>query len=588
MRPQITEPSAVFDLAGFASSPLIRAALVTARPLLSRVLGLADLDRIYRRLAHADPDQFADLALQALRVTVSGPADLRHRVPTQGPLVVLANHPHGALDGLALFSLLQQVRPDVRILANHLLAAIPQLAATCFFVDPFGGPSTIVNSRNGLRAATQWLRSGGALIAFPAGEVAHRVTTHDTPEERDWHLTAARLACASAATVVPVRVEGRNRDAFYRLGRVHSLLRTCLLGRELLAKRGSTVHVRLGDPLTGEPHRDASTLTKDAHAAVRALAHAPQPVSPSEAIPSRTLAAEVATLEDDACLVRSGDFRVYCTTADRIPNALQEIGRLREQAYRAIGEGTGAERDLDEFDRTYLHLFSWDVRTSRVVGAYRLGRVDQLVARIGTDTLYTRSLFRYDRRLIDRLGPALELGRAFVRAEYQRHPTALLLLWKGIGRFVVEHPEYRVLFGPVSVSARYSDTSQQLLMAFLEQHHRDADLATLVSAIHPPPRPDGAHVPQLRGIASVEDLHKRVATLEEDGQGVPVLVRQYLKLNARVLAFNVDPQFGDALDALMMIDLTRVDRPILNRYLGTADAGRYLAHHAQETVEHAA
>lgn len=588
MRPQTSAPSAVFDLARFASSPMARAALVVARPLLSRALGLAELDRLYGDLSNADPDRFADLALRALRVTVNGPTDPDQHIPARGPLVVLANHPHGALDGLALLSLIRQVRPDVRILANRYLEAIPPLASTCFFVDPFEGPSAVANSRKGLRAAARWLQSGGALIAFPAGEVAHDVTTAHTPEDSEWHLTAARLACASLATVIPARIEGRNQDLFYRVGRVHPRLRTCLLGRELLAKRGSTIHVRVGAPLTIEPTRDARALTHEVRTAVSGLATIPRSVSEGEATRAALIATEVAALPDDACLVRSGAFRVYCTTADQIPHTLQEIGRLREQTYRAVGEGTGAATDLDDFDRTYLHLFSWDARSSRVVGAYRLGRVDQLVARAGTEALYTRSLFRYDRRLIDRLGPALELGRAFVREEYQRNHSALLLLWKGIGRFVVDHSEYRVLFGPVSVSAQYADTSQQLLMAFLEQNHRDADLASLVSAVHPPSRPKGVEEPRFDHAWSVDELQKRVAALEHDGRGVPVLLRQYLKLNARVLAFNVDPQFGDALDALMMVDLTRVDRPILNRYLGTADAGRYLAHHARTTVDHAA
>lgn len=579
-------PDAVFDLTPRTTSPAIRAAMVAVRPVLERALGLTRLERLYRSLPPSHPDTFSDVALRALCVTASCPAEDRERVPSAGPLVVLANHPHGALDGLVLYSLIRRARPDVRILANHYLATIPPLAATCFFVDPFEGRSAAANSRSGLRAAMRWLQSGGAIIAFPAGEVAHRQPAADTPEDGDWHDTATRLACATSAAVMPARIDGRNSDLFYRAGRVHARLRTCLLARELLGARGSTVCVRLGTPIEAGPGRDASALTREARVAVSAL-KAPASCAVAD-LAAGAVAAEVAALPDDAHLVVSGDFRVYCTTADRIPRTLEEIGRLREQTYRAIGEGTGGATDLDDFDRTYMHLFSWDATHARVVGAYRLGRVDRLTADAGVEGLYTRSLFRYDRRLIDRLGPALELGRAFVREEYQRNHSALLLLWKGIGRFVVTHPEYRVLFGPVSVSARYSDTSQQLLMAFLEQNHRDEGLAALVTALHPPARSLERDAPQLASARTVDELHKRVSELEHDGQGLPILIRQYLKLNAHVLAFNVDPQFGDALDALMMVDLTRVDRPILNRYLGTADAGRYLAHHARTTVDHAA
>jgi hypothetical protein len=187
--------------------------------------------------------------------------------------------------------------------------------------------------------------------------------------------------------------------------------------------------------------------------------------------------------------------------------------------------------------------------------------------------------------LIARLSPALELGRSFVRAEYQKNYNALLLLWKGIGRFVASHPQYRVLFGPVSISCRYSDSSHHLLMAFLQQNHLDSDLADLVEAINRPlvnPAPAPA-VPR-----SVEEANRLVMEAEGDGRGVPILLRQYLKLNAKLLGFNVDPQFGDALDALMMVDLTTVDAAILNRYLGRQEAAQFLAHHRAVQSAHAA
>jgi putative hemolysin len=245
-----------------------------------------------------------------------------------------------------------------------------------------------------------------------------------------------------------------------------------------------------------------------------------------------------------------------------------------------VGEGTGRLLDLDVFDETYSHLFVWDRRERQIVGAYRIGRTDRIMAADGVRGLYTRSLFQYDARLIARLSPALELGRSFVRPEYQRNYNALLLLWKGIGQFVVRHPAYRVLFGPVSISARYSDHSHQMLMAFLRQNHFDSGLAELVEAINPA-RPSA---PLLAVPTSIEDMNRLVSRSETDNKGVPILLRQYLKLNARLIAFNVDPTFGDALDALMFVDLTRVDRSILKRYLGQDAAGRYLAFHRSRVV----
>jgi len=196
-------------------------------------------------------------------------------------------------------------------------------------------------------------------------------------------------------------------------------------------------------------------------------------------------------------------------------------------------------------------------------------------------------LFRYDQRLIARLSPALELGRSFVRAEYQKNYTALLLLWKGISRFVVRHPQYRVLFGPVSISARYSDSSRRLLMAFLLQNHLDRDLAELVEAIHPhelnPARRLSIAIPR-----SIDKVDRLVMQAEAGDKGVPILLRQYLKLNARLMGFNVDPNFGDALDALLMVDLVAVDPAILSRYFGPREAAQFLARHRSGQSAHAA
>jgi putative hemolysin len=270
-----------------------------------------------------------------------------------------------------------------------------------------------------------------------------------------------------------------------------------------------------------------------------------------------------------------------------MPSALREIGRLREATYRLVGEGTGRDLDLDTFDDRYVHLFSWDRDRRRIVGAYRIGQTDRILASHGVAGLYTRSLFRYDERLMVHLSPALELGRSFVRAEYQKNYNALLLLWKGIGQFVVRHPQYRFLFGPVSISARYCDSSHRLLMAFLQQNHRDRDLAELVEAVNPrafkPATALSSAVPR-----SIDEANQLVMQAEADGKGVPVLLRHYLKLNARLLGFNVDPQFGDALDALMMVDLTAVDPAILNRYLGRREADTYLARHRGGQPAHAA
>ncbi len=525
-----------FDLDGL--SPLVRA-----------IVRAALNARVFRELhdgLRLDDHRFERAVLEALRISVDVRASDLQALPATGPAIIVANHPHGALDGLVMAEIAKRVRGDVRVLANRILSRVPPLRELCFFVDPFGGPDAAAHSRAGLRAAHLWLRRGGALVAFPSGEVAPRCVAGE-PVDSAWQPTVMRLAQTTGAVVVRAHIEGRNSTLFYAAGRIHPRLRTLLLGRELLKQRGRTVAVRIGA--------------------------------------TRTVAEEIDALPPRAHLVSSGSFDVFVAEAAAIPATLQEIGRLREATFRAIGEGTGRAVDVDTFDQQYLHVVLWDRVQRQVAGAYRIGRTDRLVAQHGVDGLYTRTLFRYDERFFARIGrPALELGRSFVRSEYQKHHSALLLLWRGIGEFIMRHPQYRYLLGPVSISARYRHVTHDLLIAFLRTHCFDSSLSPLVAARTPPPVRD---VP-LPVPGSVEELDRLVAAAEPDGKGVPVLLRQYLKLNARVIGFNIDSAFGYALDALMIVDLLQLPPSMLARCLGREGSQAFVAAHGDAVASQAA
>lgn len=514
--------------------------------------------------------------LEALGIRLQ--VDWQAPVPQTGPLIVMANHPTGALDGLVAAAALREVRSDVRVLANHLLARIPELAESCFFVDPFAGPAAAARSQAGLRAAHLWLRRGGALVIFPAGEVASGAAESATGTRSDsaWHATLGRLALTTGARIVPAFIDGRNSAAFYAAGRIHPLLGTALLGRELLNKRGATVRVAIGRSLEPDVLRDAgdatavTALARDAvERTARALTMRSAPTAPAQIAPPvdpERLAQDVQALPADARLMASGALEVYSAGAAALPSVLQEIGRLRELTFRAVGEGTGNALDLDRFDEHYEHLFVWNRVRQEVVGSYRIGATDRIVAAYGIGGLYTRTLFRFDDRLLGRMGPALELGRSFVRAEYQRSYSALLLLWRGIGCLLGRNPQYAVLFGPVSISSHYADMSQQLLRAFLAQNHGAADVENLLSAVTPPP-PIPTPARDAVAAANVDELDTLIRRLEGT-QGIPVLLRQYIRLNATLLGFNIDPAFGGALDALMMVDIHHLPASIRSRYLG--------------------
>jgi len=499
------------------------------------------------------PD-FGTRALAALNVSTKIDNDDLSHIPASGPLVVVANHPLGAIDGLLLISLLSRVRSDIKLLGNSLLRYIPSLRPYLLQVNVFSGRRAAGRNGIALRQALRWLQRGGCLVVFPAGEVAHHATTDGRTLDSPWRTTGA--------AVVPVFIEGKNSRLFHAAGRIHPLLRTALLPHEMFAMRGRTVPVRIGlpvDRIEVAALPDGEARTSGLRARVDALAATP--VAPRGRVDE--IAANIEGLQA-RLLFDSGPYEVFCAPASELPAILPEIGRLRELTFRNAGEGTGATRDLDRFDENYEHLFVWDRTRKEIAGAYRIGATD-VVTRNGVEGLYTRTLFDYDTRLLDQIGPALELGRAFVQPQYQRDFSPLLLLWKGIAR-VAQAGRYSRLFGVVSISDRYNSTSRQLLVKFLQTHRFDADLGRLVRAKNPPAPPSDTPVSATTA-TSLDDVSSLIRRIEPDGKDIPVLLRQYLKLNAKLLGFTVDREFGNVIDGLVVVDLAKVESRILARFM---------------------
>jgi len=390
-----------------------------------------------------------------------------------------------------------------------------------------------------------------------------------------------------------VFVAGRNSASFQLAGLIWPRLRTALLVRELLRSRQRVLQAEIGRPIGGD---ELDGLADDAERTawlrlkVYALARRPaagasaaQPVPVAAGPALQPLAAEVAGLPASARLLTQGDYAVYLTTAAQIPGMLQEIGRQRELTFRAVGEGSGKALDLDPFDRHYLHLWLWDHAQGRLAGGYRLAPIERVLAERGERGLYVASLFRFRRGALRALGPALELGRSFVACDYQRDFQPLLLLWQGIGRYLVANPQYTKLLGPVSIARTYSDQSRGLMAHYLSRYCASPELAGAVRGNYRPPRPvlsglgDATVARLLQDVDAVASL---VSAIEDDGKGLPVLLRHYLKLNGQALAWNVDRAFGDVLDALLLVDLRRTDPRLLRRYMGADGAVRFLAQRA--------
>ncbi len=567
---------------------------------LEKLIRLDGINRVYAQ-AVAAPDQWQFLAdiLKGLKVRYQSAQEDLSRIPAQGPVVVVANHPFGGVEGVILPALLGTVRQDVKILANYMLRPITELRNLFIYVDPFGTKDSARANLASLKEALLWLKQGGLLGVFPAGEVSHLAWPNFEVTDPIWSRTVARLILRSGADAVPVFFAGYNSPLFQCLGLIHPLLRTALLPREALNKNGKTIQVKVGQMIDREKLQsfgsDDEVMDYLRLRTYMLQGNFPSPEkNPRLPLPSKNkkfvmediigtpdlkaMMREVDGLPPSQVLTENGKMIVYYARTDQIPNLLQELGRLREKTFREVKEGTGKAIDLDRFDAHYLHLFLWNKETSELVGAYRLGCTDRILRTLGSKGLYTATLFDYRVEFLREISPALELGRSFIRSEYQKNYSALLLLWKGIGQFVVRHPHYQRLFGPVSISNEYNEFSKGLLAMWLSMHSFLPELAQFIR----PKNPFQVKKYQnedlrlaLIGTQEVEDLSALIADVDPNQKGVPILLKQYLKLGGKLLGFNRDPNFNNVLDGLILVDLRQTQPKVLQRYMGEAGLERF-------------
>jgi putative hemolysin len=571
-------------------------------PFASKLLPLKQAHELYVRARNRGSSFVLENLLREMDVEVSAEAADLERIPKTGPVVVVANHPYGILDGAVLAVLLSQVRPDVKVMTNFLLEGVRELEASCIFVDPLGMPKSQERNRRALKQSVEWLRQGGMLAVFPAGEVSHWQLPQGGVVDPLWNDTAVRLIRKTGAATVPVYFCGQNSLGFQLMGMLHPRLRLAFLLQEFLQQQGRQVALRIGSSI---PAESISSLTDERAAteylrwrtyllAERGKKAAKLPQAWRSMLPQKaedTIAPAVSpellhrdleALPAARCLAENGEFAVYAGRADEIPNLLEEIGRLREVTFRLAGEGTGKPTDLDTFDRYYWHLLLWSKTKRELVGAYRAVNTAEVLSGRGIKGLYTSTLFHYDAELFEKLGPALELGRSFVRPEYQRQYAPLLLLWKAIARFVSLHPETPVLFGAVSISNAYNRASRELIYSFFERRMREDEITGMVTPRRPF-RPGRLRRSDCRAacnaLRDVDELSRPIADVEVDGKGLPVLLKQYAKIGGKFVGFNVDRKFSDVLDGLVVVDLRETESTVLERYMGREGLAGFRRHH---------
>ncbi|MBK9670040.1 MAG: lysophospholipid acyltransferase family protein [Thermomonas sp.] len=549
---------------------------VIARPLVRGLGRWSRLDVIDAFLAAnrgLRGFDFVAAALQFLGARYQVDPVALARIPAQGRVLVVANHPSGALDALALLDAVGTVRRDVRIVANDFLSALDNIGELLLPVRILGGRP----SADSLRAIDAALARDECVIVFPAGEVS-RLGPRGVRDTR-WRRGFLRFARGCNAPVLPVRIQARNSALFYGASALFKPAGTALLVREMFARRARRIVLRIGQPRRIPADADGAALLRDIRRELYALGtRREQAAAPGDAGPE-PVAAEV-----DPALVRAGiaglrslgetsdgkQIRVGALAADA--PLLREIGRLRELTFRAVGEGTGRSLDLDPWDSWYEHIVLWDAGAARIAGAYRIARGAPVLAAHGIRGLYTASLFDYADDAIARIAQGMELGRSFVAPDYWGS-RSIDYLWQGIGAYLRAHPKVRYLFGAVSISAALPPAAREQIAAHYA-HYFGGDAGEVVSK-----RPFAYRAAQPRDAAVDAETAFRVlkANLDALGAQVPMLYKQYTELcepgGARFLAFGVDPDFSDAVDGLIEVDIQRMRPKKRQRYLGEAKPG---------------
>nr|WP_136251084.1 lysophospholipid acyltransferase family protein [Ningiella ruwaisensis] len=550
--------------------------------LADRVLGIARMNKLYQlhQMQGLSKEDFADRLITLLELDIKGLDELKANIPREGPVVIASNHPFGGIEGVILARAIGSVRPDLKVLANKGLGIFKELKDYFIFTnplsqnDPKNGPS--------LRKCIHHVKAGKALLIFPAGKVSYFQKAKKRISEHTWNKIVGRLISLEKCRLVPVFVNGENSSMFYRTERVYFRMRMLLLGRELLNKTGHNIVINAGKSIDTKFIQGDSFEEKAALARALSYAQAQSwrytwpadtvteyaPLAQETA--SELIAEELAALPASQHLSSFKDYDVYYAYQSQAPNIVNEIARLRELTFRLHNEGSGEPVDTDGFDATYTQLFIVKRQSNRIIGAYRMGRTDKLLqgqANTDLSQLYLHKMFEFGENFANRKAPCMEMGRSFLIPEYQGSYQGLLLLWRGIGAFVSKFPQYRTLYGTVSISKLYDARSVALI-----QHA----LIDSPGAQNVKPRnklPFELH-PEVADFFAQYDASKHLSAflkvIEADAKDMPVLAKQYQKMGAKFHALGIDKSFNHTPGLLLSVDLSKAPEKLLKLYLGEA------------------
>ncbi len=556
------------------------------------VLGIGKLNKVYPYVADLEGPEFSEEVLKRFGISYEVPPEQLANIPAEGGFLTVSNHPFGGADGLILNAIINSRRPDFKILTTFLLAQVPNLTKWFIPVDNFstGGAKSI----RGIRSALGHIGSGGSLGLFPTGEVStyqkkgRRTAVSDKRiiEDKPWPENITKLIKNSGLPVIPIYFDGTNSRFFHFLGAIHPRLRTIRLIWELANKRGTQVKVRIGKAIPAKDIAglDVQTLGKylrnrcyalEAQALQRGdrpfgSAQGPENAQGPEKAQGPGKAQEPVADPVDPKLVRSqmeqlkdkelfqaGDYRAYLIDAKDAPDAMRELYRLREETFRSIGEGTGKSLDTDPYDEYYKHLILWNIPDGQIAGAYRVGYGSEIFRRFGRGGLYTDSLLRFGPAADEILSRGLELGRSFVALKYQREVLPLKLLLTGLTVAVIQDPRINCLTGTVTISGTMPDLYKSLTVYFLQRDFALPSAEDFALPTHPYSLGFLRVNPEelLSGIprGDIDAFDRLLGGISDGKYRLPVLFRKYFNCGARVSCFNVDPDFNDCLDGMIVL-----------------------------------
>ena len=545
--------------------------------LLADVLKIHRIKDLFEKYRDRSEEEFIDAVLKDMGVNTEVFSEELKNIPEKGAFVIVANHPLGGIDALIILKLLLAKRPDIKVLSNFMLTEIDSVNAR--FI-----PTKIFSDRDspdeGLSTAGRHLAEGKPLCVFPAGKVSVYNLKSKSIKDSLWNQEVVNFIKNASVPIVPVYISGRNALLFHLIQNISPVFRSIKLPEEFVQKPKQALIVRIGKPFPVKEQEEFENEHEfGRYLRIRTyLLAQPIDVKPffrpklfkkkdREVVPPRDhgiIVREIDRLVEEGFeLYSNKSYKVIWTTSEYAPGILYEIGRLREITFREIGEGTGKNIDLDEYDLYYRHLFIWDTEEEKVVGAYRLGMGKEILERYGKRGFYLNSLFRLKPGFEEVLKESIELGRSFIVKEYQLKPLSLFMLWKGILYYILKNPDYRYLIGPVTISGEFSEFSKSLIIKHIRENYYNSQLAALV-------KPRKEFIPemdmtdpdiQLVDRYTKDDLKrldKVIEDIELGGFRLPALLKKYLGQNAQIIGFNVDPNFNNALDGLLVMDLFNV------------------------------